>query len=48
MTQLREFTATIDGKAVAARAFMPVTNPATEVVIAATPDCDREQLDEVV
>jgi acyl-CoA reductase-like NAD-dependent aldehyde dehydrogenase len=42
---MRDFTLTIDGKAVAADASFGVVNPATEEVFAQAPECSRAQLD---
>lgn len=43
-----DFTMTIDGAAHRGEAFIDVLNPATEAVIAAAPDCSREELDAAV
>lgn len=43
-----DFTMTIGGAALRGEAFIDVLNPATETVIAAAPDCSREQLDAAV
>lgn len=43
-----DFTMTIGGAAHRGGAFIDVLNPATETVIAAAPDCSREELDAAV
>ncbi len=43
-----DFTMTIGGAALRGEAFIDVLNPATEAVIAAAPDCSREELDAAV
>lgn len=43
-----DFTMTIGGAAHRGEAFIDVLNPATEAVIAAAPDCSREELDAAV
>jgi len=45
---MRDFTMTIDGKAVRSRRTVGVINPATAEVFAQVPDCDREQLDQAM
>lgn len=48
MTDMQEYSMTINGEAVSSDAWISVLNPATEEVFAKAPDCTREQLDQAV
>lgn len=48
MTEVHEFSMTINGQAVSSTSSIDVLNPATEEVFAQAPECTREQLDQAV